>query len=109
MHLKDQGLPTGVKGLILGGGYAKISRQLSENKTMLESVHDAITNGMPCHDAVILYLGTVGTEKENRMVWLAFSKERLFRRKITSAVWIFEPYSRKGWNIFTKRRTDSRT
>ena len=83
--LKDRALPTGVKGLILGGGYPEeYARQLSENKTMLESVHDAITNGMPCHASAVVFCicrNSWKTEKENRMVWLAFSKERLFPKE----------------------------
>lgn len=87
--LKDRALPTGVKGLILGGGYPEeYARQLSENKTMLESVHDAITNGMPCHAECggFLYLQEQLENREGESYGLvgifkgkAFPKGRLVR------------------------------
>ena len=47
--LEDQALPEGIRGLILGGGYPELYlRQLSENKTMLRSVKNAIDAGVPC-------------------------------------------------------------
>lgn len=46
--LEDQGLPDGVCGLYLGGGYPELyARQLSQNTQMLESIHCSIAKGMP--------------------------------------------------------------
>ena len=47
--LEDEGLPDGIQGLILGGGYPELYlEQLSKNKTMLESIGRAIEGGLPC-------------------------------------------------------------
>lgn len=47
--LRDKELPKGILGLILGGGYPELyARQLSENKTMRESIRKAVDNGLPC-------------------------------------------------------------
>ena len=45
----DHELPAGINGLLLGGGYPELfAGQLSDNKTMLQSVKSAIESGMPC-------------------------------------------------------------
>ena len=47
--IHDKELPKNLNALILGGGYPELAaKQLSENKTMLESVKKAIESGMPC-------------------------------------------------------------
>jgi cobyrinic acid a,c-diamide synthase len=47
--LRDSGLPTDLKGLYLGGGYPELhGKTLSENKTMLAGIRNAIRSGMPC-------------------------------------------------------------
>ena len=47
--LEDRSLPADIQGLILGGGYPELYlEQLSENKSMLESVRAAIDSGIPC-------------------------------------------------------------
>lgn len=46
--LKDRQVPAGVSGLILPGGYPELyARQLSENRSMLQSVKAAVEGGMP--------------------------------------------------------------
>lgn len=47
--LKDKRLPDGISGLLLGGGYPEqYARELSDNKSMLESVKEVLDNGLPC-------------------------------------------------------------
>jgi cobyrinic acid a,c-diamide synthase len=47
--LEDKSLPADIRGLILGGGYPELYlEQLSENKSMLESVRAAVGSGIPC-------------------------------------------------------------
>ena len=47
--LEDTALPAGLHGLCLGGGYPELyARQLSENKTMRESIRRAVTGA--CRD-----------------------------------------------------------
>ena len=47
--IHDKKLPEDIHGLYLGGGYPELyARQLSENKTMLESVRNTLQNGLPC-------------------------------------------------------------
>ena len=46
--LEDQELPPNIHGLYLAGGYPELhARELSENKTMRESVRRAVTAGLP--------------------------------------------------------------
>lgn len=46
--LRDERLPEGVHGLLLGGGYPELFLdELSSNETMKKSIADAITGGMP--------------------------------------------------------------
>ena len=46
--VKDAGLPEGISGLYLGGGYPELFlKELSENKGMREDIRSAVTNGMP--------------------------------------------------------------
>ena len=47
--LKDEKIPTGVSGLLLGGGYPEqYAKELSENISMLESIKSALDKGLPC-------------------------------------------------------------
>ena len=47
--LHDDRLPEGIQGLILGGGYPELyARKLSENKTMRESIKNALDHHLPC-------------------------------------------------------------
>lgn len=47
--LRDSGLPDGLDGLLLGGGYPELhGEELAENRGMLSSVRDALEAGMPC-------------------------------------------------------------
>ena len=47
--MEDTALPAGLHGLCLGGGYPELyARQLSENKSMRESIRRAVTGGLPC-------------------------------------------------------------
>lgn len=47
--LEDRTLPAEIQGLILGGGYPELYlERLSENKTMLQSIRDAVGSGIPC-------------------------------------------------------------
>lgn len=58
--ISDKKIPDGVKGLILGGGYPELyGKELSENKSMLESVKKAVENDMPTYAECggFMYLG----------------------------------------------------
>jgi cobyrinic acid a,c-diamide synthase len=47
--LRDGGLPADLQGLYLGGGYPELyGTILSENKTMLADIRNALASGMPC-------------------------------------------------------------
>lgn len=47
--LEDNGLPEGIHGLYLGGGYPELyAEQLSENRPMLASVRAALEHRLPC-------------------------------------------------------------
>ncbi len=47
--LEDNILPTDIHGLYLGGGYPELyAKILSENKTMITSVKNALENNIPC-------------------------------------------------------------
>lgn len=47
--LKDRELPDNTHGIILGGGYPELyAEKLSENKTMLLSLRQALERGVPC-------------------------------------------------------------
>ena len=47
--LRGAALPENIQGLYLGGGYPELYKeQLSENRSMLESIRRAVTNGLPC-------------------------------------------------------------
>ncbi len=47
--LSDGELPQNVQGLYLGGGYPELyARELSENKRLCRSIHDALQKGLPC-------------------------------------------------------------
>ena len=46
--LRDEKLPEGISGILLGGGYPEqYARELSENISMLESIKKALDNGLP--------------------------------------------------------------
>ncbi|MDF2511638.1 MAG: cobyrinic acid a,c-diamide synthase [Herbinix sp.] len=47
--LHDKELPAGIHGLILGGGYPELAaKQLSDNKSMRESIKERLEKGLPC-------------------------------------------------------------
>ena len=47
--MEDERLPEGIHGLYLGGGYPELhAKRLSENRSMLESVRNALSDGLPC-------------------------------------------------------------
>ena len=47
--LSDPRLPEGLQGLILSGGYPELhAARLSENRSMRESVREAVKGGLPC-------------------------------------------------------------
>jgi len=47
--LKDEALPGNLQGLYLPGGYPELyAKTLSENKTMRQSVKNAVSSGLPC-------------------------------------------------------------
>lgn len=47
--LKDEKLPKGLNGIIFGGGYPELfAKELCANKSMLESVKNALENKIPC-------------------------------------------------------------
>lgn len=47
--LSDAELPEGCGGVYLGGGYPELyAKELSRNKTMLQSIRDAVERGTPC-------------------------------------------------------------
>lgn len=47
--LEDEALSENIRGMILGGGYPELYlERLSNNKTMLKSVKNAIDGGIPC-------------------------------------------------------------
>ena len=46
--IRDQEIPPEASALYLGGGYPELhAKALSENKTMLSSIREAIRNGCP--------------------------------------------------------------
>lgn len=46
--MRDEKLPEGIQGLILGGGYPELrARELSENATMRAEIKQRLTDGMP--------------------------------------------------------------
>lgn len=87
--LKDRGLPEGVHGLILSGGYPELhAEELSRNAPMLASVREAVKGGLPCiaECGGFLYLHRTlegGDKKEYPMAGVldarAFRTDRLGR------------------------------
>lgn len=46
--LRDKKLPDGIDGIYIGGGYPELfARQLSENKSFINSINEAVKSGMP--------------------------------------------------------------
>ena len=67
--IADKELPEGVNGLILYGGYPEVyAKELSENKTMIESIRKAIKGGMPylaeCGGFMYLHKTMEGMDKK---------------------------------------------
>lgn len=47
--LNDEKLPDNISGLILSGGYPEVyAKELSQNKSMIESIKNALLSNMPC-------------------------------------------------------------
>jgi cobyrinic acid a,c-diamide synthase len=72
--LKDKRLPEGLDFIYLGGGYPEVFiQQLSENKSMLKSIYEALNNGIRCYTECggLMYLtsaidsGQLKVEDEN--------------------------------------------
>ncbi|MCL2503398.1 MAG: hydrogenobyrinic/cobyrinic acid a,c-diamide synthase [Coriobacteriia bacterium] len=67
--IRDGGLPQGVSGIYLGGGYPELfARQLAENHAMRESVADAASDGTPIYAECggMLYLLDALLDSEGR-------------------------------------------
>ena len=48
--IADKHLPEGIDGLILGGGYPEVyAKAVSDNRSFLSALKEAIANGLPCH------------------------------------------------------------
>ncbi len=48
--LRDAALPTGIDGLVLGGGFPEVyASALSKNTPLLRSLGDAVRGGLPCY------------------------------------------------------------
>jgi cobyrinic acid a,c-diamide synthase len=48
--ISDRNLPENIQGLYFGGGFPEVfAKELAENKTARESVHNAITSGIPTY------------------------------------------------------------
>ena len=65
--LSDPALPENIQGLYLGGGYPELyTKELSANVSMLESIREAVSSGLPCiaECGGFMYLTqTIGEEK----------------------------------------------
>ena len=47
--LRDEKLPDGISGVLLGGGYPELyAGELSSNKSMIVSIKNALSDGLPC-------------------------------------------------------------
>lgn len=47
--LRDKELPSGISGLILGGGYPELAaKQLSDNESLRASIKESLLKGLPC-------------------------------------------------------------
>ena len=72
--LRDQSIPEHVSGLLLGGGYPELYlKELSENKSMLNSVRRAIESGIPslAECGGFMYLHDSITDESGKMYRLA--------------------------------------
>ena len=84
--LNDEKIPEGINGIILGGGYPEVfAEKLSKNKSMLNSIKTAITEGMPVYAECggFMYLGNTikdESELEYEMVGAIDMKSELTKR-----------------------------
>ncbi len=66
--LEDKSLPENIQGLILGGGYPELyAEKLSSNKTMLKSIKDTLSEGLPTYAECggFMYLQQSISDKQN--------------------------------------------
>lgn len=78
--LKDKKLPENISFLYLGGGYPEVFiKELSENKSMLNSIKQSLENGLKCYAECggLMYL----TEEIEGYKTVGFFKGKAFMRK----------------------------
>lgn len=73
---KDRILPSGLQGLLLGGGYPELyARELAENKSMRDSIRSAMEQGMPtlaeCGGFMYLH-GSIRTKEQEEYPMVGF-------------------------------------
>ncbi len=81
--LKDKHLPE-CSGIILGGGYPELyARQLSENRTMLSDIRNALKNNLPCFAECggFMYLLEKHVDNDAKYNWVGAIKGESFMTK----------------------------
>ena len=88
--VRDQELPKGVHGIILGGGFPEVlADQLEKNRSMIMSIRNAVEEGMPIYGECggLMYLtrsisGHRGEKKARRMIGIV-EADTLMTRRLT--------------------------